>query len=448
MKKYLLPIAFLFPFLALHAQEVTTLSGTADPGYSVSGTELLKAKYDGPYGVVSDSKGNIYVTDENSSGIILWNNGKYYPRSGLNNGGYKDGAGTFSSLLNFPKGMAVGAGDTIFVADYGNNAIRRLNPFVSVGKSQYLTTIAGGGAAPTSGSGIGEGGYVDDMGTDARFEGPVSLAISPDKSYLLVTDQTNTLIRKVIISGNEYGKVSTFAGQLGSSKASDGVLLKATFLFPEGIVIDKNQDVYVADNGGGVRLISKGKVTTILNSSKIESPSTLVLVGDYLYIGNSCNIKRFNLKSSQLITIAGNNSFTKCGFRDSTLNASLFEGIGSMILSSDSSALIVTDRGNNRVRKVMLPVISGISPITKQEIAWKVYPNPTSDFINVQSSSQPFAEMTVRLLDISGKQILSQTAKNNPEGIQLDVQALPKGVYLLKIEAEAYSAVQKIVITK
>jgi sugar lactone lactonase YvrE len=131
----------------------------------------------------------------------------------------------------YPTGIAVDGSGNVYVADAGNNAIRRIFP---KGTNWIVTTIAGG----TSGS-------RDGTGTNAQFYFPTGLALD-SATNIYVADQHNATIRKITPSGTNW-IVSTIAGQAGRTGTNNGANTNALFYSPTGVAVDASGNVFVAD---------------------------------------------------------------------------------------------------------------------------------------------------------------------------------------------------------
>jgi sugar lactone lactonase YvrE len=429
-----------------NAQDVSTLSGGAKEGISYDGVPFQDAKYMSPWGMAYDSHNNLYIVDAGNNGIVFIHNDIYYQRGGFYTGGYKDGGGAGGSLMAFPNGIAAGLNDTIYFTDFYNNAVRRMDPFVSIGKSQVVKSFAGGGA-PTTGDN-GEEGYQNDMGLDARFSGPSGIAISPDKKFLLVADVFNGVIRKVMISGTTYGKVTTFAGDASKAGtgAKDGSLTQAVFSFPMGLAIAPNGDVYVADLGGGIRLISGGKVTTLVKNIDIENPTAVAYSKDYLYIGNGCNIKRYSFDTKQLMVLAGAENFIVCGHKDASDTVARFNTINSLIVSSDEKSLLVSD--SNSIRMLTLPQLTVVDPFSNEETGITLYPNPARDHLYIRLDGKKQGEVKVMILDMNGRAVKEITLPAGMQQSTIDVSSLKSGAYIVSLSGAQFSASTGLILSK
>lgn len=116
-------------------------------------------------------------------------------------------------------------------------------------------------------AGRGTGGSTDGSGTDASFSNPSSVAVDRNGN-IYVADNGNHKIRKI----TSAGVVSTFAGN-GTSGSADGVGAAASFNSPYGVAVDANDNVYVADFGNHkIRKITpSGMVSTFAGGSTYGS---------------------------------------------------------------------------------------------------------------------------------------------------------------------------------
>jgi sugar lactone lactonase YvrE len=224
---------------------VTTLAGSADQPGSADGTGAAALFY-WPAGVAVDGSGNVFVADDGNntirkitpSGVVTTLAGSADQR------GSADGTGA-AARFNGPEGVVVDGSGNVFVADDGNNTIRKITP------SGVVTTLAG-----TAGS----WGSADGTGAAARFNGPDGVAVD-GAGNVFVADSWNNTIRKITPSG----VVTTLAGTAGSSGSADGTGAAARFNGPEGVAVDGSGNVFVADAGNStIRKITPGGVVTTL----------------------------------------------------------------------------------------------------------------------------------------------------------------------------------------
>ena len=209
-------------------ENVTTVAGST-PGL-VNG-DVSVAQFSIPWDVVIDSQGNLFITDSNNHRIrkIDISTGEVTTfagtgTTGVNQGGFLDGPGN-TARFNNPKGIAIDANDNLYIADTGNNSIRKIDP------SGNVTTYAGSGVL----------GFVDGASDQARFRVPTGVEVDAN-GIVYVVDQNNHSIRRV----DTNGKVTTIAGD-GTFGSTDGVGEAARFGTPEGIAIGPNGELFITD---------------------------------------------------------------------------------------------------------------------------------------------------------------------------------------------------------
>ena len=133
-----------------------------------------------------------------------------------------------NARFNHSFGMCRDHSGNIFIADNGNNCIRKITI------AGVVSTYAGSSVA----------GYNDGVDTVALFNAPSGVC-SDDSGNIYVADFQNQRIRKITTSG----MVSTIAGS-GIAGYQDGIGIAAQFNYPRGICVDANYNLYVGDSSG------------------------------------------------------------------------------------------------------------------------------------------------------------------------------------------------------
>ena len=206
---------------------VTTLAGSAGNSGSADGTGN-KARFASPADVALDQAGNVFVADRGNqvirkvtpSGVVTTAAG------GVGKAGCANGAGG-TARFNNPTGVAVDPLDHLYVADTGNHLIRKMIP------GGEVTTLAGS---------AGMKGYADGVGGQARFNGPSAVAVDLTGN-LIVADRDNHMVRMV----SPEGVVTTLGGGPNKMSAAAGFGVAARFAQPSGVAVDSDGVVYVAD---------------------------------------------------------------------------------------------------------------------------------------------------------------------------------------------------------
>ena len=328
--------------------EVSTLAGSGRSGHAdgVGGA----AQFRNPWGITIDAAGNLYVADAGNHRIR-----KVTPKgevSTLAGGGrdydspdYVDGVGSAARFL-LPSGIAIDRVGNLYVADTGNNRIRKVTP------KGEVSTLAGSDHQ----------GYADGIGNAAQFNSPLGIAIDA-AGNLYVADTENQRIRKV----TPKGEVSTLAGG-DSNGYVDGPGNVARFAYPSGIAIDRAGNLYVADSyKGQIRKVTpRGEVSTLTYghtgiagcaSPQFERPRGITIdAAGNLYVADTHNHRIRKIVFERASRDRGATVSTLAG----SGNAGHVDGIGSVAQFSNpfgttidaAGNLYVTDLENHRIRKV------------------------------------------------------------------------------------------------
>jgi serine/threonine-protein kinase len=263
--------------------------------------------------------------------------------AGSTTAGHQDGTGAAAGFY-YASGLAIGSDGILYVGDFANSLVRKINLTTSV-----VTTFAGTGAA----------GYADGSLTTAIFNGTANIVF--DKSgNLYVADEENNMIREITTAGN----VVTVAGS-GVQGGTDGIGTAATFFHPEGMVIDASGNMYVADNNCTIRKInlSTKQVTTYAGtgvrgfndgpvaSAQFSSPYGLAMDanGD-IYVGDIVNnrIRKITVSTGTVSTYAG--SGAQGLSNGAASSATFFYPCG--VAFDSKGNLYVAELRNNTIRKI------------------------------------------------------------------------------------------------
>ncbi len=202
----------------------------------------LQSQFAFPVGLAIDKQGSLYVADDGNQAIRKIANGAVSTLAGNGGGNFQDGP-TSTATLAWPHGVAVDAAGNVYVTDPGNFRIRK------IGTDAMVSTVAGSGISGTQ----------DGTGAGASFVYPKAIAIGPDGN-LYVGDVSASQVRKV----TPAGVVTTLAGS-GQNGYADGLGTAAVFNGVTGVAVDQNGTVYVSDfSNNAIRRISRNGVVTTL----------------------------------------------------------------------------------------------------------------------------------------------------------------------------------------
>ena len=333
--------------------EVTTVAGS--PGVSGHADGLGNAaRFDCPWGVVCDKRGNAFFSDRRNHRICKRApDGTITTFAGGGSAGFSDGQGA-AAKFNQPCGLACDADDNLLVADCGNNRIRRITP------GGLVTTVAGRSGAY---------GHKDGPAARAKFNFPWDVAVRPSGS-ILVADTFNHCIRVIYADpGTAIASVYTLAGQPEEDGFADGNSGAARFDCPAAIASDSEGNAYVADSENHcIRTVSltgavasvagsgaKGDADGVGDQASFNDPRGLALDGDGNLVVVDCGNHRIRMISPDraVTTLAGSTQ----GHHDGQGTAAKFDQPQAITFDA-SGDLLVADNGGHTIRKVA----AGLTP--------------------------------------------------------------------------------------
>ena len=336
---------------------ISTVAGNGTQGYSGDGGAATSAELSAPEDMTVDSAGNIYIADLGNQRVrkVTKSTGDISTVAGTGTDGYSgDGGLATSAELGSPEGVAVDSAGDIYIADHDNCRIRKVT--ASTGD---ISTVAGNGTCAYA----GDGGAA----TSAEIAYPEDVALDT-AGNLYIADSFNNRIRKVTIS---TGIITTVAGNGTEGYNGDGIAATSAELAdPIGVTVDSAGNVYIADfeNERARKVtVSTGLISTVAGtgtagyngdgiaatSAELYLPAGVAVDGSgNIYIADDGNerIRKVAVSTGLISTVAGTGT---AGYNGDGILATSAEINSPPGVALDSAANIyIADRGNNRIRKV------------------------------------------------------------------------------------------------
>jgi len=333
---------------------IGTVVGTGSSTYAGDGGLATNASLRFPWRVALDTMGNLYLADSGNNRIRkVDTNGIITTVAGNGTNGFAgdNGAATSAKMSN-PRGLALDSIGNLFIADTGNSRIRKVDT------NGIITTVAGSGNIGI----YGDNGYA----TNASLYAPSAVTIDATGN-VFIADTGNGRMRKV----NTNGIISTIAGNYNATYYGDnGYATNAGLNSPLGVTLDTAGDLFIADSGNNrIRKVdTNGIITTVAGkgtagfsgdgktatNATLNGPYDVVVnpVGD-LFIADTTNARIRKVDFNGIITtVAGNGTLAFSG--DGGLATAAGMNIPCGVTLDASGNLLITDYYECRIRKITL----------------------------------------------------------------------------------------------
>ncbi|MGD0365487.1 MAG: IPT/TIG domain-containing protein [Bryobacteraceae bacterium] len=337
---------------------LTLVAGNSRPGYSGDGGPAIQAQLNGPQGLALDPNGNLYIADSvnnrvrivNSAGVIntFAGTGQSSPGGG---GTFNDGGLAINGLLRLPSGVCVDINYNVYIADTGDNIIRKVTP------DGIINTVAGDGFASYSGDTL--------PAILAELHTPTDVAV--DKNFnLYIADSANAAIRMVTEAS---GIITTIAGNDAIGDTGDtGPSTSASLMTPYAVTVDSSGNVYFAENGDSVirkitvsnmyiyRVAGNGTAGfsgdgSAATKAQFNFPTGMALDSSgNIYVADSLNYRIRKVSGGTVSTIGGNGVLSYSGDGGPASSAQL--NTPQAVAVDSSGNLYICDTVNNVVREV------------------------------------------------------------------------------------------------
>jgi uncharacterized protein (TIGR03437 family) len=353
-------IGILFAASALSQQyTITTIVGSpGNPGFAGDSGSAVGSQLNFPFGLAVDKSGSIYIADGLNNRVRKVSGGVITTVAGNGTAGFTgDNASATSAELSNPTGVAVDSSGNLYIADSGNNVVRKV-------ANGTITTFAGSNSVGAGYS--GDGGTA----TGAQLNNPVGVAVDASGN-VYIADAGNNVVRQV------------FGGNI--------ITAAVGFTHPDGVAVDSSGNLYVADTVA--RRIVKyfaGVYTTVAGTGQpafagddgpgtqaaLNAPMGLAVdASGNVYIADTLNGRIRKLTPSGTITtIAGTGALYFSGDQGPATQAAMYFPRG--VAVDPSGNIYITDTANSVVRQLQgtLPVVSANGVVNAASFASQISP--------------------------------------------------------------------------
>lgn len=417
MKKIFTVLLFLLPVFA-NSQIINTVAGPSD--FLACGGWCSS--------IAVDNAGNYYVSEESGFVYKVTPSGDIAKIAGNGTYGFSgDGGPATDASLYEPMGIAVDNAGNVYIADMGNERIRKINT------SGVITTVAG-----SAGVMSGVGGFSGDGGpaTAAQLSQPAGVYVN-NAGDIFIADADNGRIRHV----NALGYINTIAG--GGTSTGSGILATSGRISePVAVTFDNIGNMYICDGFGGNRIFKvtpygvmyliAGTGTAGYNGDGIAATSAQLniprgvaadMFGN-VYIADNPNARIRKVDASGIITTYAGTGAP--GFSGDGGPASMAQINTGNIAVDHSGNLVIADFGNKRIRAIANPLDVQTMPAAGKQI--NLFPIPAMDKLTITSDNT--------ITNIAVLSLVGQTVSSTPfnaSKVQIDISNLPAGIYMARI---------------
>ncbi len=373
------PQASVFPGV------ISTVAGNGAWGYAGDGGLAAAALLRNPQGIAIDNSGNLFIADSLNQVVREVVATRMSTVAGTALGvGYAGDAGLATKAhLNTPCGIALDGAGNLFIADQGNNVIRRVDAV-----TQIITTVAGGGTVPSGTDGLGDGGPA----TRALLNGPSDVAVDA-AGNLFISDSMHGLIRKV----DATGVITVYAGG-GTSSGADGLgdggpAKQASLRYPLGIGLDAVGNLFIADSENGkVRRVdaTSGNITALTASFTTPSAVRIDPAGNVYVADSAQNVVIQINAAGGIFPIAGTVAALYTG-DGGPANLATLSSPSSLALDANGN-IYISDFANNAIRKVTVQPPALLFPTT---LVGQVSPSQALQIMNTGNQNLVFSGLTL-----------------------------------------------------
>ena len=427
---------------------ISTVAGTGTPGFNSDGIQATASELWYPLSVALDASGNIFIADNFNNRIrkVDHSTGLISTLSGDGTAAYNgDGIPATSAEVNEPSGVTTDTYGNVFIADYANQRIRKID--YSTG---FISTVAGTGVLGYNGDGI--------QATAAELAYPYNMAID-GQGTIFIADYDGEAIRKVDYA---TGIISAVAGNRVYGYTGDGGPATIAELGqPSDVKIAPSGNIVIADNGNN-------RIREVTNYTYLWSPiggsgmtATGLSAGSYTITatdGNGCT-------ATASVTITQPTAMSI--LHDSIAQSGPCNGVAGVNVSGGTSPYtylwspggqtndtiqnqcagtyccnITDNNGCSQTTCVTINLSTNI-PNSAASHEVNIYPEPNNGFFRISGVSQG---QVIILYDCFGRKIKNVIADRSE--MQMDISTMANGIYFMSIKNSDGSVVTQKKIVK
>jgi hypothetical protein len=418
---------------------ITTIAGIDSAGFCCDGGPATNAKLYLPESLCFDKNGsNIYIADAGNNRIRKMNlyNGIINTIAGTGIGGFNgDGNQATNTELWLPDAVFTDTTGNIYSTDPLNYRIRKVTIATGI-----ITTIAGNGNPGYTGDGL--------PATEATINEPSGLCL--DKfGNIYIADYSNNVVRKVSAS---TGIITTLAGTGTTGYSGDGGPATNARLFgPDQVFADSAGNIFICDQwNSAVRKVNAttGIITTIAGTgiagysgdggaatnAELNQPAgVFVEKNENIFIAEYGNgtIREIDGVTGIITTVAGCGIPGFSGDGGPAVDAELIPGD---VFIDSFGTMYIADYGNNRIREVYNPKLG--TPIIKSQASIQQYnlqPNPNDGQITLRQLMPDSQPVQAKIWNASGMAIYKEELLFMGGIDQLHIINAVPGLYLLQL---------------
>ena len=314
---------------------IATVAGTGTAGFGGDGGAATRAQLNFPYGLAVDASGTLFIADLGNNRVRrVATDGTITTYAGSGQGATSDGGPAIYAQLLSPRNLALDAGGNLYISEFAGHRVRKVSP------DGRISTVAGSGVAGLRGDGA--------AATSAQLAFPAGLAVDGAGS-LYIADSQNQRVRKVLPGG-------TIVTAIGGSAAT-------SLISPIGVALDTAGDLYTADGSDMVRcLTSSGAWMNVAGTGTagfagdggsavaalLSAPRDLAADAfGNLLVADGARIRSVD-RSGVIRTIAGDGYLHAIGDGNAASGAILLAPSG--VALDSGGELYIADTGTQRIR--------------------------------------------------------------------------------------------------